>query len=226
MGDFGQTDFVGAVQQAVRILHADHAGPAMDAGQGLVLHDAPRGLIADPDIPDLALLHRLGEAGIGFLDRRRSLRRVGFIAELAEEIGVSGRPVYLVQVDAVRLQTLKAGLECRLDVVRSQLWSVAQILHHARTGHLGSQDDIVAPAAFLEPRADVLLGAALCFLAARHRVHLRGIDEIDAVGQCAVELVVGFRLGVLLAEGHGPQTDPADVQFRLAKWCVLHMRFR
>ena len=45
--------------------------------------------------------------------------------------------------------------------------------------------------------------------AGRHRVHLGGVDEVDAALERAVEDGVGVGFVHLLAEGHGAEADRA-----------------
>jgi hypothetical protein len=114
------------------------------------------------------------------------------VAELAEEIGLAVRPVQLVQVDVVGAQAPQAVVQGLLDVGRSRRFLPPRTC--------GSQSP--GPATLLamirrsrpprrEPAADVLLGAAHGLALGRHRIHLGGVDEIDAGGDGAVELLGG-----------------------------------
>ena len=95
-------------------------------------------------------------------------------------------------------------------------------LVRVRAGGLGGQHDLVALAGFLEPAADEALGRALRAGAGRHRVHLGGVDEVDAALERVVELAVRVGFGVLLAEGHGAEADAGDVQAGAAELVYFH----
>ena len=58
----------------------------------------------------------------------------------------------------------------------------------------------------------------------RHRIHLRGIDEVDALRHRVVELRVRLGFGVLLAPGHGAEADLGNVQLRAGKRSIFHCR--
>ena len=86
-----------------------------------------------------------------------------------------------------------------------------------RAGNLGREHDFLARATMLrEPGADSALGRTLGLRTRRHRVHLGGIDQGDAVLECIVDLLVRFALAVLLAPGHGAETDQADLDVGVA----------
>jgi hypothetical protein len=94
------------------------------------------------------------------------------------------------------------------------------------SGHLGGDDQLVTSAAGLQPGADVRLGAALGFAPRRHRVHLGGVDEVDAAVDGKVELGVGVGFAVLLAERHGAQAQAADRDAGSAQNGGLHGSLR
>ena len=64
--------------------------------------------------------------------------------------------------------------------------------------------------------------APIGFLARRHRVHLGGVDEVDAALDRAVEDGVGVGFVDLLAEGHGAQADGGDAQVARAERDEVH----
>jgi len=115
--------------------------------------------------------------------------------------------VDLVQVDVIGVQAAQAVLDGGADVGRVQaVVGAADPGHvHVRAGDLGGQDHFITAAALPEPAADEALGRALRVGTRHHRIHLGGVDEIDAAFKRIVELAVGFSLGVLLAEGHGAE---------------------
>ncbi len=56
-----------------------------------------------------------------------------------------------------------------------------------------------------------------------HRVHLGGIDEVDALTQGIVQLGMRVGLAVLLPESHGAQADRRDGQVAVAEKDCIHL---
>ncbi len=146
------------------------------------------------------------------------------VAELAEVVGLAIRPVQLVEIDHIGLQPAQAGIERGLDVasVEASLRATHVRQPISRPRHLGRQDHAIAAVAGLEPAADKGLGTALGLDTGRNRVHLGRVDEVDTCRDGAIELGMGLGLGILLAEGHGPQTECADLDVRAAESSVVH----
>jgi hypothetical protein len=111
--------------------------------------------------------------------------------------------VNLIQVDVVGLQAAEAVFQSAAHVITVDgKRTVAQPSEGAPlTCDLGRHNHAVAIST-RQPLADNRLGAALRFSASRHRVHLRGVDEIDAALERQVELLFGIGERVLLTEGH------------------------
>src|SRR5690554_8126550 len=95
-------------------------------------------------------------------------------------------------------------------------------MRHSGTGRFGSEDEIIAAFTTFEPTADIALGAALGLSKGRYRGHLGSVDKIDAERDSPVELLMNLGFAVLLAEGHGAQARPADLDSPCAKRCCLH----
>src|SRR6185369_17218062 len=89
--------------------------------------------------------------------------------------------------------------------------SAAYPVATAWSSHLARDDQLVAPLA-RQPAADDRLGVPLCAAVRRHGVHLGGIDEVDAVRDGVVELLVRLRFGVLLAPGHRAEANLGNRQ--------------
>ena len=168
-------------------------------------------------------------AGIDqFLEGRQCLFQIGGllvlvvgIAQATEEVGRTVRPVQLVEIDVVGVQACKACVDGLMKMGASQARSAADVLDTG-AGSLGGDDHVVAALAALEPGAYIALGQSLGFGLGWHRVHLGGVDEVDAEGHRAVELGMGLGLGVLLAEGHGSKAQATDVDAGVAKGTDLH----
>jgi hypothetical protein len=168
---------------------------------------------------DLAGAHLLVEHFEGFFQRREHVVGQVLVAQLAEEVGAAFGPVQLVQVDAVGLQALEACIQRGDDVLAVVLeLAVADVADAvAGAGDLAGQQPVVAVAAACEPVADDAFGGGVGFRARRHRVHLGGVDEVDAGGLGPLDLGEGLILGVLLAPGHGAQAEGADVEVGTAE---------
>ncbi|MNV49955.1 hypothetical protein D3C71_1419320 [compost metagenome] len=95
-----------------------------------------------------------------------------------------------------------------------------------RAGHLAGQHDVLAALAAGQPGAYVGLGQALRFRLGRHGVHLGHVDQVDAALQRVVQLLVRLSFGVLLAPGHGAQSDQADIQVGTAEFAVFQVLLR
>src|SRR5690606_18334892 len=119
--------------------------------------------------------------------------------------------------DVVGLQTTQAAVEGFGDVLRVVLGraaaDVAGVVGLAlASDDLGGEDEVGAAGGVLfEPGADVGLGATLRLGARRHGIHLGDVDQVDAVRDRIIELLVGFGFGVLLAPGHGAESEEADL---------------
>jgi len=101
---------------------------------------------------------------------------------------------------------------------------LANVARSARTGDLGGEDDAIALPALRDPAANILLGPALRFRAdGGDRIALGGVEEIDALIERIVDLVMGLGLAVLRAPGHRTEADQADVDLRAAKLAKLHV---
>ena len=215
-----------AVDQAVGVLHAGDARQAGGIGQAHELGHAPRRLVADADMAHLARLHQPLQAAQLLVDRRDGAVTLRVEVQVAEHRHVARRPVQLVQVDDVGLQPLQAAFAGSDDVVGSDVGAaVAQpfIAAH-RPGRLGGQHDARAhPGALAQPVADETFGVAVTRRAGRHRVHLGGVDEVQAALQRVVEQAVrrGF-INLSLAEGHGAEADAADLQAAAAEGDGVH----
>jgi hypothetical protein len=90
------------------------------------------------------------------------------------------------------------------------------------TANLGRQKYLLAIAARLHPRTNVLLGSALGIRPSRYRIHFRRIDKSDALRFGVIELGVGLLLTILLAPGHRTEANCTDIDIRTAKPIQAH----
>ena len=182
----------------------------------------PGGFVREPVVADLAGLDHRGHAFDLLADRRSLLFLGGVELGRTEHRHVALRPVDLVEVDAVDLEAFQAGVHRLGDHLASEVGAaVADPVAPARAGDLGRDHQVAARTA-REPVAEILLGATLRRRVRRHRVHFRGVDEIDALLDRVVELLVGLRLGVLLAPGHRAEADLGDLQVGAGEGAVFH----
>ena len=165
---------------------------------------------------DLAGLHQLAHRAKGFLYRRRAAVVAGLEAKLAEVVGGARRPVDLVQVDVVGLEPGQRGIAGSQHAGAIELGPAAHVIHLPRPGDLGRQHDVLPLAGLGEPGADDLFGAAVGFSLRRHRIHLGGVEEVDALAHRVIHLLVAFGLAVLLAPGHGAEADCGNLQIGTA----------
>src|SRR5262249_1518195 len=101
--------------------------------------------------------------------------------------------------------------------------AVADMGHAAqRPGYLGRDHDLVAGLGRFQPRADIALGPSLRLAARRHRIHLGRVEEIDAALERIAQLLMRLGLAVLLAPGHGAETDAADFDAGTAEGGIFH----
>ena len=170
-----------------------------------------------------ALFDQLVQGTQGFLDRRHGFTGVAHIAQLAEEIGAAVRPVHLVQIDIIRLQALQAVFTGLADVFPGQPGATTQVAQ-AITGacHLAGNHQVIPLAPAGQPVAQIGFGQALGFSPGRHRVHLGGVDKVDAGAGGVVQLLKRFLLGILFAPGHGAQANQTDIDVGVSKFSRLH----
>ena len=172
---------------------------------------------------DLAGLDLLVEHLQG-LFQRGEVRFLVTIAELAEEVGRALGPVQLIQIDPVGLQAFQAGIQGRdyVGAIELQVATADMVDAVAGAGDLARQNPVCAVATLPEVAADDLFGAAVGLGARRYRVHLGGVDEVDAAGLGTLDLSMAFALAVLLAPGHAAQADGADLEVGATQLTVFH----
>ena len=129
----------------------------------------------------------------------------------------------MIEIHIIRLEARQAAVDGRRDMfpVVTGL-AAADIGEAARPHDLGRDDDLVAGAPLGHPVADDLLGAAVGLRRLAHRVHFRGIQEIDALLEGVVHLLESFGLAVLHAPGHGAETKRADLDIAASQAAVFH----
>lgn len=173
---------------------------------------------------DLAGLDLLIQSFEGFFQRRQVFFGLVLVAQLAEKVGAAFRPVQLVEVDPVGLQALEARVQGFGDVLAVVLEAaIADVVDGvAGAGDLAGEDLVGTVAAAFEVITDVALGGGVGVGLGRHRVHFRGVEEVDPRGLGPFDLCEGLCLAVLLAPGHGAQGYRAHVQIGSAQLSIVH----
>ena len=172
--------------------------------------------------------HTAHLAGLDQSGQRFQLRANGravavfrrFEVDTAEERRVAHRPVDLVQVDHVGFQACERIVAGLHEVGRRHIGLAAAHPVHAarRPGDLARQHDALARAGTgLEPVAEKTFGGTVGLAPRRHRVHLGGVDEIDAAFERAVENAKRGGFVDLFAESHGAQANRRHAQFAAAE---------
>jgi hypothetical protein len=170
--------------------------PSAALGDGTGLDDLGRREGRAAEGADLSLADKVGE-------RRERLLDVG------RRVG----PVDLVQVDPVGPQPPEAVLDLPDDPAPRVAPAIGAVAH--REMHLGGEDDLVAPAPQRLPHD--LLGLTC-------GVHIRGVDEIDALIERSVDdadavVVVGVSDR---AEHHGAEAVRTYLDTGAAQSAVAH----
>ena len=214
-----------AVEQAVRVLHRGHARQAVLLGQTHKLMHAVRRLVGQTDGAHLAVLDQAAQGFELVVDGgdRHVFGRVEI--HDAEGRHMAHRPVDLIQVNHVGLQALETGVAGFGDVRRGQVVAAAAHPAHAacRAGHFGGQHQLLARARiFFKPVAQDFFGEVEGFSACGHRVHLCGVEKVDAARQRVVQDGVRRGLVNLFAKSHGAQADRGHLEIAGAEFDFFH----
>ena len=188
---------------------------------------APQGaLVGEADRADLAFPDEIVEGAQRLLEIR-SQRRLLLEGQNAEIVELALRPVELVEIDVVGLEAPEAPFQrgAQMGAIEPGFAAANPGQGGIRPGGLGREDHLVALSASGEPAPDDLLGPAIGLGAGRHGIHLRRVPEIDALIEGVVHLAMALGLAVLLAPGHGPEADGADMDIGAAQAAALHEQF-
>ncbi|CSC59165.1 Uncharacterised protein [Vibrio cholerae] len=102
---FGKSHLKTAVEQIIRVLDRDNSWQFMFFCKTQVAHHSPRRFIRNSDITHFTHAHQIIERFQCFNQRYFFLLVWIRVVELTESIGLALRPVKLIQVDIIRLQT-------------------------------------------------------------------------------------------------------------------------
>ena len=125
------------------------------------------------------------------------------ISSLTKEVGVTVRPMQLVEIDTVCLQSPQRAVYCLNQLISRESGTTTQIMKlWIWPCSLRGEHIVIAKPSLLEPGANVFLGPTLSFSPGGNRVHLCRIQHVDASLERIGNLLVGFGLCVLLTPGH------------------------
>src|SRR5262249_52284467 len=157
------------------------------------------------------------------LDRRTALLLGRVELDRAKHRHVSLRPVDLVEIDVIDPQPGEARIDRLGDHIAGEIGAAApNPIAGSGTGDLAGDDETVARP-LGEPVAEIGFRTALRPGVRRHRVHLGGVYEVDALGDRVVELRVRLGFAVLLAPGHGAEADLGYFEVGAGKLAGFHV---
>ncbi|MNZ94649.1 hypothetical protein D3C78_1137630 [compost metagenome] len=184
LADLRQGNLKTAVQQAIGVLNRNDTRQLMFFSQLQVTHYTPWRFVRHPDIADFTGTHLFGQRFQRFQQGDGGLIVGVLIIELAEVVGRALRPVQLVEIEIIGVESFQAGVQRDTNIFAIQrlLRADAAVGTAHRPGNLAGQHYLFTVAACLDPTADVLLGQPLGFRAGRYRVHLCGVNQVDASG--------------------------------------------
>ena len=128
----------------------------------------------------------------------------------------------LVEVDVVRLQSIKASLHCLPDGIRMKPAGPDKARKGRRSGDLRGQHNLFTLAGLPEPAPDDLLGQGIPVFMGRDGVQFSCIEKIDPLAQGIVHLGMSFGLRILAAPCHGPKANLTYPYVGLREERVLH----
>src|SRR3989338_9928602 len=141
---------------------------------------SPCGLVGDPDVACFPRLYHFGEGSERFFNRYLIRLDRSVKAADAEKVGLSLRPVHLVEVHVVGAEALQSTVYRAFDTYAVKARSiVARANERARPRDLACNDEVIAIFSLCEPIADVAFGQSLLLFHRLYRIHFRGIDEIN-----------------------------------------------
>ncbi len=130
----------------------------------------------------------------------------------------------LIQINVIRLQPFQRMLDGITDIFLVEACALAvgpEPVEAAAPDNLAGKNDLIAPAALLEPGTDNRLGRTLRLGFGRNGIEFGRIDEIDTEIHGVIKLLVAFGLRILLAPSHRAETDRGDVDTRPAKFAFF-----
>ena len=222
-----QTHFITAVQQAVRVLNGHDARQIVFIGQMQIAHHAKRRLVGNANVADLTRPLALRERFQRFQQGNGRSTFVPGVAKLTEAVRRTLRPVHLIKIEIVGLQALEAGIQRGTDIlaIEDLVRADPGIVITGRAADFGGDDQLFAIAAFRQPVADIRFSKTLCFRAGRNGVHLRHVNQVNALADGVIELCMGIGFAVLFTKCHGAQPQLADLQSAMGDTVIMHSRF-
>ena len=216
---------MGAVEQAVGVLHRGHTRQAMLLGQMHKFAHAVRRLVGQANRPHLAGLDQLAQRFQLGVHGRDHAVFAWVKSHHAKQGQVARGPVQLVEVNHVGVEALQAAVASGHDVCRRQIHGPAAHPGHAArgAGHFGGDRELLAQLrVFGDPVADIGLGDLKGLGARGHGVHLGRVPKGDAALHRVAQDGVAGGLVHLFTKGHGAQANRGDVQVAGAELDGFH----
>ena len=226
LADFRQPHFIAAVHQAVRVLNRHDARQIVLIRQMEIAHHAKRRFVGDANIANLTGALEFGQR-VQRIQQGDDWRGIGpGVAQLAETVGRALRPVDLIEVEIIGLQTLQAVVQSIADVFAIQLVvrTNAAVVIAGRAADFRGDNQLFAIAALRQPVADVGFRQALGFRARRDGIHFSDINQVNALTNRVIELLVRVCLAILLTKRHCAQPQRADLKRTVWDTVILHSR--
>ena len=132
----------------------------------------------------------------------------------------------LIEVEIIGLQTLQAVVQRIADVFAIQLVvrTNAAVVIAGRAADFRGDNQLFAIAALRQPVADVGFRQALGFRARRDGIHFSDINQVNALTNRVIELLVRVCLAILLTKRHCAQPQRADLKRTVWDTVILHSR--
>ena len=162
MAYFGTAHFKKSIEEGIGILNGDHFG-GRRLGGSQKTHDPPRIFIRQADVSDLSRFDVVVQCiEDGFKIFFPGIVGVVSKTSYPKSVGITLRPVQLVEVDIVGLQSLEALVDGLVDMGFFKAEVFADVFGIiTRPCNFGGQDDFVSMACFFEPCSDDALGFPL-----------------------------------------------------------------
>src|SRR5690606_14227778 len=136
------------------------------------------------------------------------------------------RPMYLIEVDIIRLKPLQAIFNRFADTAAAWPGTIPNPVLPATASDLAREHNLVALSGLSKPGADIGLCFAVAFRAHGDSISLGGINEIDTGIEHSVELLMSIRLAILYAPSHGTEANFSYSEAGTAQGLHFHEIFR
>jgi len=163
-------------------LNRHDAGQIVFLRQLQITHHAPRGFVRNADVADFTGTYLFIQCFQRFQQGHRRLFFGVLITQFAKEVGLTLRPVQLIQIQIICIQTLETGIQRGADIFAIQHLSRADsvVTTTGRSRDFARQNNLLTVAAGFEPAANITFCQSLRLWTRRNGIHFGGINQIDA----------------------------------------------